>query len=175
MATWSHCGELQSSILPLLLISHGTPVSVAGGWNTAEEPGPSCSVVRPAQTAGQRQVGQRRLNWKVVPRDLKKDLWSSMGWVGLHVWWGRNGPTSTLTLNWALMMSISCRAFSVVWLLHGTQVGEVCCLDGECRGVVTGDLCVVLLQWLWWLYPSWDGFCVSNPACAFSTCCVHLP
>lgn len=79
-----------------------------------------------------------------------------MGWVGLHVWWGRNGPTSTLTLNWALMMSISCRAFSVVWLLHGTQVGEVCCLDGECRGVVTGDVCgpaavaVVVVPQLGW-------------------------
>lgn len=80
------------------------------------------------------------------------------------MWWGRNGPASNLTLNLALFcLSISCWAFSAVWLLHEFQIGEVCFLDREYWGV-TGDLWVVLL---WWLHPSWGGFCVSNV-------CVHF-
>lgn len=51
--------------------------------------------------------------------------------------------------------------------------GEVCFLDRECWDVVTGDLWVLLLPKLWWLYPSWDGYFVSNVRVHFR-CAVCL-
>lgn len=92
------------------------------------------------------------------------------------MWWGRSGPASNLILNLApLYLSISCRAFSAVCLLRGIQVGEVCFLERECWGVVTGDLWVVLLQWLCWLYPSWGGFCVINVRVHFQRAVCTYP
>lgn len=44
----------------------------AEGCNIAGEPGLSCSIVRPAQTAGQRQGGIEGTEWTGCPTGLEK-------------------------------------------------------------------------------------------------------